>query len=103
MTVRCRLENFNWPTCDFHEPSGVAKECGVWQPETRKASAREKERISARMGWPRFTGNFGAIAQRAAIVLAVCFVVAALSRKFLEAPALRLKKRFSVGREVLSR
>ncbi|MEP6714273.1 MAG: acyltransferase [Terriglobia bacterium] len=58
--------------------------------------------VTARMEWPRSAGNFGAIAQRAAIVLVLCFVLAALSRRFLETPALRLKKRFGAGREVLS-
>ncbi|MDP9170045.1 MAG: acyltransferase [Acidobacteriota bacterium] len=55
------------------------------------------DNVFQRLGWPR-AATFPAIATRAAIVLVLCFLLAALSRKFLEAPALRLKRFFTPPR-----
>jgi peptidoglycan/LPS O-acetylase OafA/YrhL len=51
-----------------------------------------------RMGLPAADSGFGALIIRAAIVLTVCFALAAISRKTIELPALRLKRFFNPGR-----
>ncbi|HWE49879.1 MAG TPA: acyltransferase [Bryobacteraceae bacterium] len=47
-----------------------------------------------KLGLPRFSG-FGGVLLRASVVLVLCFILAAVSRKVLEVPALRLKRFFT--------
>jgi peptidoglycan/LPS O-acetylase OafA/YrhL len=51
--------------------------------------------VLKRMAIPSASSGFGPLVIRAAIILSVCFVVAAISRKTIELPALRLKRFFS--------
>lgn len=50
--------------------------------------------LLTKFGWPAATSSFPSVFVRAAVILAACFVVASLTRKFIELPALRLKRFF---------